>query len=63
MSMMSNSKTMDELVAKFVIKNLSTTSGDQEYESFNEMIQSLYANAATLATTMDGRNMVTFSKS
>ena len=60
---MSNSKTMDELVAKFVIKNLSTTSGDQEYESFNEMIQSLYANAATLATTMDGRNMVTFSKS
>ena len=54
---------MDEIVAKFVIKNLSTTSGDPEYESFNEMIQSLYANAATLATTMDGRNMVTFSKS
>ena len=46
-------KRINKFVAKFVIKTLTTISREPEYESLNEMIQSLYANAVTLKTTPD----------
>ena len=51
---MSKPKTINEVVAKFVINTLPTISGDQDYESLNEMILALYDNAFTLPTTMVG---------
>ena len=45
-------KTTNEVVANFFINTLPITSGDTDYESFNETIQELYANAATLPKNM-----------
>ena len=54
MLIISKPKKIDEVVAKFVIKTLPTISGETEYEYLNEMIQALYANAATVPTTLSG---------
>ena len=48
----SNPKMIDEVVAKFFIKNISTFSGETDYESLNETTQEFYANFATLTTTL-----------
>ena len=53
-STISNPKTIDKVIAKFVIKTLTTISAYPYYESLNDMIQALYANATTLPTTMSG---------
>ena len=45
-------KKIDEVVAKFVIKNLLTICVDTYHEYLKEMIQVLYANAATITTTL-----------
>ena len=50
----SNPQTIDEVVFKFFVKNLPKISGVSDYEYINEMIQSIYANAATLQTTISG---------
>ena len=49
-----NPNTINDIIAKVVIKTLPTISGDPDQESINEMIQALYANAATLPTIMAG---------
>ena len=43
------------IVSKFFIKTLPTISVDTYYDYLNEIIQTIYANASTLPTTMDGR--------
>ena len=54
MSTISNPKIIDMVIAKLAIKTLPTISGEPEYESLNKLTQSLYDNAATLQTTLDG---------
>ena len=50
-------KRINEVVSKFIIKTIPTISGDPEYDSLNEIIQSLYVNATTLPTTIaDGKH-------
>jgi hypothetical protein len=46
--------TVDAIVAKFPNKTLPKIEGEPNYESINEMVQQLYGNAATLATTLGG---------
>ena len=48
--------TVDKIVAKFPVKALPRISGEPNYESINDMVQSLYANAASLSTTLGGGN-------
>ena len=50
--MISKPKMINEVVAKFVITTLPTTSGDPDYESLNEIIQELYDNSDTLPITL-----------
>ena len=50
----SNPKMIDEVVAKFIIKNLPKISGQSDYKSLKEIIRVLYASADTIPTTMDG---------
>ena len=45
---------MDDIVSKFPIKTLPQFDGEPTYENINEMMQILYANAATLPTTTGG---------
>ena len=45
---------MNKVVDKFVINALPTIIAEKDYESLNETIQALYANAATLTTTLAG---------
>ena len=54
MLMMSKPKDIDGVVSKFVIKTLYTTSRDMDYEYLKETTEALYANDATLPTTLDG---------
>ena len=46
---------INKVAAISVIKNLPTITGYTDYDSLNEMIQILYANAATLPSTLSGR--------
>ena len=46
-------QSVDNIVSKFPIKSLPRI-GEPTFESINKMIQILYANAATLPTTMGG---------
>ena len=48
------SQSVDKIVSKFPIKTLPRIDGEPAYKSINEMMQILYANAATLSTTMGG---------
>ena len=45
---------VDDIVAEFPIKSIPPIQGEPNYESINEIIQVLYANAASLATTYGG---------
>ena len=45
---------VDNIVSKFPINSLHRIDGEPRYESLNEMIQMLYANAATLPTMTGG---------
>ncbi len=46
--------TVDAIVAKFPNKTLPKIKEEPNYENINESVQLLYANAATLATTLGG---------
>ena len=46
---------INEVIAKFVIKFLHISSGETGYESLNEMIQALYANAVAIPSTLSGK--------
>ena len=48
------SQSVDDIVSKFPIKTLPRIDGEPTYENINEMMQILYANAATLQSTMGG---------
>ena len=52
--MTGKSKSVDEIVSKFPIKTLPLIDGEPTYESINNIMQILYANAATLPTTTGG---------
>ncbi len=47
-------KSIDRIIAKFAIKNIPKIDGKPDYANLNEMIQALYANTATLSTTLGG---------
>ena len=40
--------TVDEIVAKFPVKTLPVITGEPTYETINELVQSVYGNAAIL---------------
>jgi hypothetical protein len=47
--------SVDDIMSKFPIKILPTITGEPDYETINHMVQALYGNAASLATTLGGR--------
>ena len=47
-------KMINEVIEKFVINDLPTISGEPDYYYLKEIIQTLYANAANLPTTLAG---------
>jgi hypothetical protein len=46
--------TVDAIVAKFPVKSIPTITGEPNYDAINQMVQTLYGNAASLATTLGG---------
>jgi len=46
--------SVDEIVAKFPVKNIPNITGEPDYEAINHMVQTLYGNAASLTTTLGG---------
>ena len=52
--MTGKSQLVDDIVSKLPIKTLSRIDGEPTYESINNIMQILYANAATLPTTTGG---------
>jgi cell division septum initiation protein DivIVA len=46
--------SVDDIVAKFPVKILPTITGEPDYEAINQLVQTLYGNAASLATTLGG---------
>jgi hypothetical protein len=46
--------TVDAIVAKFPIKGIPTITGEPDYDAINQMVHTLYGNAASLATTLGG---------
>jgi hypothetical protein len=44
----------DDIVSKFPVKTLPTIHGEPDYETINNMVQTLYGNAASLSTTSGG---------
>jgi hypothetical protein len=46
--------SVDDIIAKFPAKTIPHIQGEPEYASINEMVQMLYSNAASLATTLGG---------
>jgi hypothetical protein len=48
--------TVDKIMAKFPVKTIQKITGEPNYESINDMVQSLYSNAASLPTTLGGGN-------
>jgi hypothetical protein len=46
--------TVDDIIAKFPTKRLPVIDGEPDYASISMMVQLLYSNAATLATTLGG---------
>ena len=47
--------SVDKIVAKFPIKILPIITGKPDYESINHMVQTLYSNAASLATPLSSK--------
>ena len=52
--MTGKSQSVDDIVSKFPIKTLPRIDGEPTYESINNIMKILYANEATLPTTMGG---------
>ena len=48
--------TVEEILAKFPIKSLPPIQSEPSYDNINELIQLLYANAASVATSYGGSN-------
>jgi hypothetical protein len=48
------SLSVDAIVAKFPVKNIPLINGEPDYEAINHLVQTLYSNAASLATTLGG---------
>lgn len=46
--------TVDKIIAKFPVKSVPHIEGEPNYESISDMVQILYANAASLPTTLGG---------
>lgn len=46
--------SVDDIVAKFPLKNIPSITGEPNYASINDMVQMLYGNAASLSTTIGG---------
>jgi hypothetical protein len=46
--------SVDDIISKFPIKTIPNINGEPDHESINNMVQTLYGNAATLATTSGG---------
>jgi hypothetical protein len=46
--------TVDAILAKFPIKSIPTITGEPDYNAINQMVQTLYGNAASLATILGG---------
>ena len=46
--------SVDDIVAKFPAKTIPHIQGEPDYASINDMVQMLYSNAASLATTLGG---------
>jgi hypothetical protein len=46
--------SVDDIVAKFPTKTIPTTTGEPNYASISNMVQTLYGNAASLPTTLGG---------
>jgi hypothetical protein len=46
--------SVDDIVAKFPAKTIPHIQGEPDYASINDMVQILYSNAASLATTLGG---------
>jgi hypothetical protein len=44
----------EDIVAKFPIKTIPTINREPDYETINTMVQTLYGNTASLATTTGG---------
>ena len=47
-------QTIEEIISKFTVKHLPKIDGEPTYESINQWMQLLYANTATLPTTLGG---------
>ena len=45
---------VDNIIAKFPVKNIPAITGEPDYEAINNMVQTLYGNAASLARTLGG---------
>ena len=52
--MVGKSQSVEEIISKFTVKHLPKIDGEPTYESINQWMQLLYANAATLPTTLGG---------
>ena len=52
--MVEKSQLVEEIISKFTVKNLPKIDCEPTYESINQWMQLLYANAATLSTTLGG---------
>ena len=46
--------SVDDIVAKFPMKQIPIITGEPDYASINDMVQNLYGNAASLPTTIGG---------
>jgi hypothetical protein len=46
--------TVDAIVAKFPVKSIPTITGEPDYDAINQVVQTLYGNAASLATALGG---------
>jgi hypothetical protein len=46
--------TIDAIVAQFPVKIIPAISREPDYDAINQMVQTLYGNAASLARTLGG---------
>jgi hypothetical protein len=47
--------SVDDIIAKFPTKTITPIHGEPDYASISDMVQTLYGNAASLSTTLGGR--------
>ena len=51
---MMSTLSVDKIIAKLETKNIPLTGGEPTYETLNELIRYMYANAVTLKTPVGG---------